>query len=67
MIAMAKMVTIRGFEKQTIRKHMEIIAIEKVDAQFPGKPGRVRPRSAAKKATLRKWEKERNGKKIGTI
>ena len=64
---MAKMVTIRGFEKQTIRKHMEIIAIEKVDAQFPGKPGRIRPRSAAKKATLRKWEKERNGKKIGTI
>ncbi len=64
---MAKMVTIRGFEKQTIRKHMEIIAIEKIDAQFPGKPGRIRPRSAAKKATLRKWEKERNGKKIGTI
>lgn len=64
---MKKGITIRGFENVTIEECMEEMAQRKVDAQFPGKPGRIRPRSAAKKATLRKWEKERNGKKIGTI
>ena len=64
---MKKGITIRGFENTTIEEYMEQMAQRKVDAQFPGKPGRIRPRSAAKKAILRKWEKERNGKNIGTI
>ena len=64
---MKKGITIRGFENTTIEEYMEQMAQRKIDAQFPGKPGRIRPRSTAKKATLRKWEKERNGKKIGTI
>lgn len=64
---MKKGITIRGFETVTIKEYMEQMAQRKVDAQFPGKPGRVRPRTPAKKAVLMKWEKERNGKKIGTI
>lgn len=64
---MKKGITIRGFENTTIEEYMEQMAQRKVDAQFPGKPGRIRPRLAAKKAILRKWEKERNGKNIGTI
>ena len=51
--------------------NLQYIATKKVEKdmnrRYPGKDGRQRSRNEFEKETLKRWEKERGGIKIGTI
>lgn len=50
---------------------LDALFIKSLEAKFEDnydlKPGRQRPRNPQERETLLRWERERGGKKIGTI
>jgi hypothetical protein len=54
--------------KMPITPALKRSILTEMKKEFPDlKPGRQRPRNPQEKEVLLRWEKERGGKKIGTI
>ncbi|API89773.1 hypothetical protein BKP56_11105 [Marinilactibacillus sp. 15R] len=58
-------------DKKEVPKGMTLmeskLLSERLSHKIPYSTGRKRPRNFSEKKTLLRWEKERNGKKIGHI